>query len=274
MRKPTVLALLAAVAALLMFVGQGTARTDAGAFTTETLQLDTFESTNDGAAGPVTTSQALAAGQEYLITVGGTFSVYIASHWETMFVCGAAEPAPEKLSPGTTNGQVGWDAEVEFAAPSQVPCDEYVNPPPKHSPGSQFEMDIGSGFSHIEPTGGPFSSPSPDHVYRYEVTGQGSPASFRFADNPSSDNYGVLTITLDQLVGGTATPTPTPTRTPTPTPTVIVGGISVDPDMGALPLETAGSSGGSVGVLAAIVAGATTGAIALGGAAWYVRRRR
>lgn len=57
------------------------------------------------------------------------------------------------------------------------------------------------------------------------------------------------------------------------TPPPVVGGVSVDPDLGGLPLETGGSSGGNAGVLAGLIAGITAAAIALGGAAWYARRR-
>ena len=59
------------------------------------------------------------------------------------------------------------------------------------------------------------------------------------------------------------TPTPTPTDTPPPP----VGGIALDPDLGALALETAGSSGGTSGLLAGIAAAVATGVVALGGAA-------
>ena len=54
-----------------------------------------------------------------------------------------------------------------------------------------------------------------------------------------------------------------------------VGGIAELPDLGALPLETAGSSGVSVGVLIGVAAAAAlaAGAVTLGGAAWYARRR-
>ena len=43
--------------------------------------------------------------------------------------------------------------------------------------------------------------------------------------------------------------------------------------MAGAPVATGESSGLSAGVLAGIAAGATAGAIALGGAAWHVRRR-
>lgn len=54
-----------------------------------------------------------------------------------------------------------------------------------------------------------------------------------------------------------------------------VGGIAELPEVVArAPLEAPGSSGPSTSVVAGIVAAATAGAFALGGAAWYARRRR
>ena len=69
---------------------------------------------------------------------------------------------------------------------------------------------------------------------------------------------------LWELPAGTLEP---PEETPP------VGGIGLEPELGTLPLETAGSSGSGTGVLAGMAAAATAGAIALGGAAWYARRR-
>ena len=72
----------------------------------------------------------------------------------------------------------------------------------------------------------------------------------------------------------TATPVP-PTDTPVPpadTPAPPVGGIAIDPELGALALKTREQSGGSPGLLAGAVAAAATGVVALG-AAWYARRR-
>jgi hypothetical protein len=62
-----------------------------------------------------------------------------------------------------------------------------------------FQIDTGSGFGHREPDGGPFSAPTRSHKYRYVVTGQGAPASFRFLDTPNDDNYGVLKISVKRL---------------------------------------------------------------------------
>ena len=54
-----------------------------------------------------------------------------------------------------------------------------------------------------------------------------------------------------------------------------VGGLAVDldGDLGELALETAQPSGGSAGLLAGIAAAVAAGAIAVGGAGWYARRR-
>ena len=71
-------------------------------------------------------------------------------------------------------------------------------------------------------------------------------------------------IALNGCKDGSFTINPTPGAPP-------VGGIALDPDLSALPLETRDSSGISASVLAGIAAGA--GAISLGGAAWWARRR-
>ncbi len=63
---------------------------------------------------------------------------------------------------------------------------------------------------------------------------------------------------------------------PHPSAPKAVGGISVDlgGDQAGLALETPDSSGGNAAVLAGVAAAATAGALALGGAAWYARRRK
>ena len=52
-----------------------------------------------------------------------------------------------------------------------------------------------------------------------------------------------------------------------------VGGVSIDLDVDGLPLEAPGSSGRNAGLIAGIVAAIAAGAVTLGGAAWYGRRR-
>ena len=53
----------------------------------------------------------------------------------------------------------------------------------------------------------------------------------------------------------------------------VVGGIAELPETAGTPLETAGSSALSTGVIAGLAATGAVGATALGAAAWYARRR-
>ena len=53
----------------------------------------------------------------------------------------------------------------------------------------------------------------------------------------------------------------------------LVGGIAELPEVAGTPLETGGSSGGNVGILAGVVGAVAVGAVALGVAAGYARRR-
>ena len=52
-----------------------------------------------------------------------------------------------------------------------------------------------------------------------------------------------------------------------------VGGVAELPEVAGAPLQATGSSGGNAGLLAGLIAVVVAGAVALGGAAWYVRRR-
>jgi alpha-tubulin suppressor-like RCC1 family protein len=72
------------------------------------------------------------------------------------------------------------------------------------------------------------------------------------------------TVPLDVVAAVKVLPTPTPPS---------VGGFSIDPSAGALP-SAAPKSSANAWPLAEILAGVTAGALSLGGAAWYTRRRR
>ncbi|MCH8850576.1 MAG: hypothetical protein IIC89_07105 [Chloroflexi bacterium] len=52
-----------------------------------------------------------------------------------------------------------------------------------------------------------------------------------------------------------------------------VGGIAELPDVDTASLEVADSSGPGAGAVVGVVAAVAAGALALGGAAWYARRR-
>jgi hypothetical protein len=88
---------------------------EAGSFSSEILMLDTYEPADDGFAGPVMTAQALLAGQNYVVSVRGTFSSWSRDDWHSGQICGTPEQWPQTPSPGTINDWAGSDAEVEFA---------------------------------------------------------------------------------------------------------------------------------------------------------------
>ena len=90
-------------------------------------------------------------------------------------------------------------------------------------------------------------------------------------EDTGGSNAGAAYVFQEPLPPQTPTPTVTITPTVTPTPPPPVGGIALDPDLSALALEKTESSSSSFGVLAWAIAAAA--GVALGGAAWYARRR-
>lgn len=153
---------------------------------TETLFLDT-------PVASVSTSGVLASSVQYLITVQGTFSV-----WNLALDVGT--PNADAMFPGSVVGrvstQVGLDAETIFAWPHTT----------VHTAGhnNAFQINLGSGFVHMEPEGGPYSVAQSNYLYRYNVTGQGAVASFRLVDAPTTDNYGKLQIVVQSFGGSSS----------------------------------------------------------------------
>jgi hypothetical protein len=187
---------MAALAGLLAFAL--VPATASAATPVETVWLDMHETPNDGAAGPAQTSAPLTPNALYFVDVKGTFSTWSVNKWR--FPCDSAfEPQPIYPSPGVENGRVGVDAEMVFSAPRNTsPCGV---PLPEHQ--TRFEANTGSGFRHVEAVGGPYTTPTPGHEYRYVVQGAGLTSSFgfRFRDSPTHDNYGRLKIAISRADG-------------------------------------------------------------------------
>jgi hypothetical protein len=167
----------------------------------QTVLLDTHVQGSPGAAGPVSTSTPLSDGENYYAIVSGTMSIWGYAQWTLAgSVCGASEEQPLFPSPGTVNGQVGWDAETVFAVPPSVSFYNFSCATTKipflstvHSPGG-FQISVGGEFAHMAPVGGERSTPTATHTYTYALTGAGEPASFRFVDDPVTDDYGMFEI--------------------------------------------------------------------------------
>jgi hypothetical protein len=169
----------------------------------QTVELNAHLQGSPDAAGPVSTATPLIVGEHYDVIVTGTMSIWGATQWSAAGIqCGASEEQPLYPSPGVVNGPVGWDAETVFAVPPGVEFYSFSCIPSQipflsttHSPGG-FETSVSGagGFAHLTPIGGNRSTPTAGHTYTYAVTGTGQSASFRFVDDPVTDDYGIFMI--------------------------------------------------------------------------------
>lgn len=155
------------------------------------LDLDMYRP--DGSTATVT-GPVLEAGKAYRMFIQGTYSIWD-SEWNSGSCAGTSEEAPMFPSAGALNGVVGVDAQFYFAVPKgSALCNETI-------PGSggtpDISLDGGNDFDNPEPISPP-SAPAADHRYEYEIVGQGHAVMFEREDSPSSDNYGILKITISE----------------------------------------------------------------------------
>ena len=168
------------------------------------LTLDTRTPAKQIVAGPVSTSDFLANGSFYVITVSGNWSPYIPGLWNGQFphivVCGTTDTIqnPSPTAPTTPGSQ---DAEWIYALPLYSPCDS------NHKPGGTFQMPrrndgfrvdltgTGTAFTHLvqDPSA---TAPVANHTYTYLVKGLGAIASFENLDTQTKDNNGIFTINI------------------------------------------------------------------------------
>jgi surface antigen len=143
----------------------------------------------------------LVQGQDYTITISGSFSWWDAGFWgvwtgsNASRVCGGrADNAPLYSSPGRTNGPVGNDPEFQFAYPyGSQGCDN-SDPIPTRIRLFRFSLDGGSSSTWFEPIDRRFNTA---HFYQYVVSGRGFPIIFSFEDSYYPDNYGPFEISID-----------------------------------------------------------------------------
>lgn len=205
--------------------------------TFETLFLHSASSTG------ITSSTVLVAGQTYTFTVQGTYTV-------ENNALNIGSPNADAMWPTSdgdprTSTQVGIDPETCFARSStdSLALGHF----------SAFRVDLGSGFSHIEPSGGPYATPQANYLYTYTVVGQGQPISFIIGDSPVwHDNYGALRITLQNptSAGGSGTLLPATDTTKNNDVLTTVAGIPVwqAPAGGGGTVSLIDSPGGSIAV--------------------------
>ncbi len=163
----------------------------------ETLHLDSYDTVQNGASGPVQTSDALPAGAYFTATVTGTYSAFTPSLWfpvepRPRRICGTPENDALIPSPGRPTSRVGQDAATTFARPKPLDAGCPTLPRMRNA----FEIADQGTFAYRAPIGGQPSGPNPQHTYRFLLAGNGSPAQFRLRDVNVFDNYGVLSITV------------------------------------------------------------------------------
>lgn len=141
----------------------------------ETLWLDT-KLTDD-----VTSTVSLDSGVTYTLRVTGNYRT----------VDGTLDHgSPDDVmfpSSGESVETAGYDADTVYAGTSSGTF-------PEHD--TSVTIDTGSGASHVEPSGGPYSSPQSGHQYSFVVTGEGGPVTVSRIDSPNSDNNGQLKIEI------------------------------------------------------------------------------
>ncbi len=192
--------------------GRLTGSTAAGLPTTEVFFVNTH-------VGASTSSTILQTGVVYLVSVQGTYSA-----WNLVLDNGTPEgdaQFPPSSQPGRLSTEVGVDADTLFAWPTAHP----------HVAGHDTDlvMNLGSGFSHIEPFGGPYSVPQPDHFYSYNLTGQGSALSVKTNDPNPADDYGLLKVTIYAIPGTPSGGSGTVTSVTAADTSVVVAGTATDP---------------------------------------------
>lgn len=134
----------------------------------ETVWLETL---NNGSAA---SAAALSAGGVYRFVIEGNYDV----NTSTGVTSGVSVIYPSTSDTGDALRDAEWEV-----------GDAHI---------TLFTIDLGSGASHIEPVGGPYSTPQP--YYEYIVTGEGSVVSFAHGDAPTlSDNNGRFKIEIYEL---------------------------------------------------------------------------
>ena len=130
-------------------------------------------------------SIVLQLGVEYTVVVDGNYTRYA----DATLPLGSPD-AIVYLSPSQSQRDALGDAETIYADHASFPGSF-----PRHTT-SGLHMNLGSGWAHQEPTGGPFSAPQAGHSYTYSLTGEGSTLKLAITDSPISDNNGMLRVQI------------------------------------------------------------------------------
>lgn len=138
---------------------------------------------------------ALVDGQDYVLTVEGTYSVWAERYWRRGVCEGSPEAAPAFASAHAT-GPVGLDGAYVFALPRTSSwCGQQRLP--DATPRWVYRGRQGDPWT-TAPSAGP---PSQEHIYRFRLVGAGEPleAAIRDTRGEYHDNYGRLRFTIHEV---------------------------------------------------------------------------
>ena len=154
----------------------------------------------------LTTTNALATGTMYIITIRGDMTYWGNSYWTTPIGNPDISPMfPSPAVPSAIQGYVGSDWEYLYGYPNNNHGNLFVAGP-GHMGNNVISLDNGATYQDLVPLGG--MSYNAGHVYQFLVMGQGQKAKFTVADQgPHNDNYGRFWICVQAItLCGSATP--------------------------------------------------------------------
>jgi hypothetical protein len=189
------LAAVAAVVVSLAFAGSANAASIGS--TPVDLTLNTYDASNDGFVGPLSTTSTLTNNDYYAVTAGGTWSNWGATLWDYGKVCGTPTLAPMTVSPNQVNYKAGIDPVFvyAFARGKRYDCSTLTTP--KAHGKFQFSVNGSTGTYRSFTAAGNPTTPSANHTYSYYLQSATNTRglSVRFEDPHSSDNYGEVDLT-------------------------------------------------------------------------------
>ena len=135
----------------------------------------------------VQSTATLTAGVTYIIEVHGNFAWWINDN----VPYGQVDDVIYLSASASGDHVASMDAETIYA---EIDSSRTV---PRHVDSLQeLQFNLGSGFAHIHPDGGPFTTPDPNHRYFYTVVGEGAPLQAALP-GPQGARNGKLLITID-----------------------------------------------------------------------------
>lgn len=137
------------------------------------------------------TTDTLVDGLLYRVRVTGNHTVWdnsVNGNWTPVMY----------PSPGGSYDRSAFDADVQYATSGST----WTGGSGIHN-GGGFQFWWGAGWQHVEPQGGPYTTPQAGHVYDYVITGLGYKLRAAISDTPLDDNNGMYKVEFyGELQGG------------------------------------------------------------------------